>query len=307
MTYLFCLIFLLTSKQILSFDKWWKQIALVVASWTPHVAGQLFFWQLHVKLFCFVLKERLDLSTASFLVFSVFVVDFAAWSVVCTGMAQTLWLMDASLIVIRWSISVPTCLLDFDAIRSNSSNPSSPHDSTPLGPLSEYDPSLLLSHGPSKQHYSARTEKGRDLSDAASLCLLNLRASTDFHWERKENLNTNCFSPPPLFLTLYHSVLFEGQESLQLRRLHATGVLPLIQVGVLLRFFSVWKASIKKRRVKKQKSQYMCRDFLLNVMVTLCCNRCEFYYFWPQLHATCYCVIENPVCFFDREKNPHAA
>lgn len=150
----------------------------------PSVAGRLFVWLVHVRLFGFVLKEILDLSPclSSSLFFSVFLVDTVLpdFSLVFPGMAQTVWLMDTMLVwlinqsmswpacpvgviqCVPWrNISVPphACLFDFDAINLKPANTGSavtpPSRGTPWTVSIETSPSW------SPQSDLVRGEQGR--------------------------------------------------------------------------------------------------------------------------------------------------
>lgn len=65
-----------------------------------------------------------------------------------------------------------------------------------------HDFSLMIPQSSIIQWGGSKVKTFSDAASATSLCLLNLRASTDFHWERKENLNTQTASHLHLLFSL---------------------------------------------------------------------------------------------------------
>lgn len=180
------------------------------------VAGRLFVWLVHVRLFGFVLNDWVNPPCLYFLLLMYFFCS-VGWhsvlpdlSLVLSGMAQTVCLMDTLFVwLINQSMSWPACPVTVHQCvpeylfpspaclfrlwcnqlkLANAGSAVTPPSWTPplQSCLSQLLPPLT---DPSFEHRLVEgLNKVKTFSHVASytsLCLLNLRASTDFHWERK--------------------------------------------------------------------------------------------------------------------------
>lgn len=186
---------------------WWSLL-------NPTVAGQLFVWLVRVRLYGFMFKDWLYPSClyffpSVFYVLFFFLVDVLP-SLTCPfvvpRMAQTVWLMDTLLVwFINPSMSWPACPVTVHQCVPEYLCPSCTclfrHWCNQLKPAktgSEVTPpswtsvrhNCFLMIPQSKGHSVRGVKKVKTFSrvvSSTSLCLLNLRASIDFHWERKKN------------------------------------------------------------------------------------------------------------------------
>lgn len=219
----------------------------------PAVAVRLYVRPVHVRLYCIYPPCLFMLLVFFFLCTSfVHLVDILS-SPTCPscfpGLAQTVWLMDnllfgsltsgwAGQLVLSLSISVSPW--------QNISVPLAPVCSTLM--QSTQAPPWLHPLGPALSSFHCSSwslkatsfgwEEGPFLASYASLCLLNLRASIDFRWERKnsqrETFNTQTAPHLHLLLSyvLHHRVVLEGREWTERTRSHRQRVHTWLSVAV---------------------------------------------------------------------------